>query len=751
MNRLFTVLSLFLCGSAAAVTLVEGGRPVAKIVIPEKANPVEKEAARELQMFIKKASGAKLKITSSAASGARILIGRAAELGEIKPFSAKIVAGPDTLKLAGGDGDKPLAKGNGAEETPCGTLYAVYEFAERELNARFLWPDERYGIVTDRKQTIRAVDSYDYVPPFENVRIRKVENRYSRRAARIVTTPINYPDGGRGGHAFVNWWKEFGETHPDFFEEVKGKRNPRMGASMCVANPAFHAEVVRRWREARAKEPGKAFAINACENDTKGNCTCLMCTAWNDPKADPGDASERYAHFYKALYELAAKEDPSVRIYGYAYSNYVNPPRLLKLPENVCIGFVPSPLFPYDEKSREHVLGNIRKWQEVGCTLNYRPNVLDGYAMPEDISTDYYTEFQAMRAARMKAIDIDGPNASFATQGPYLYALFRMMVRPDSSLEKLKDEYYSAFGPAKDAVREYWEFWNRYTLDNAEMFHEIPKKYNPLRHSIFFGFHYAFYAHRLFPQAVLDEGLLLLEKALKAAAGSEDDLKRVEFLKAGLEHAKLCAEACAVFAEKKSSNAERQAVVNKVKKFSETSLPKYAADVKSVSTIAGRNEQVAWTFIDFPPEMTLELPLKWRLKLDPEDQGASLGYGTYGFDDSSWQFIGTDRHLEKQGIAFGYKNAWFRTKVEIPEKFRGLRTIAYFRGIDEGCVLYVNGQVAGTLKFDPANDPDTWKKPMSFDITRFIPADGKIVVSMKVVNDVNRGGLWQPSELRFMK
>ena len=153
------------------------------------------------------------------------------------------------------------------------------------------------------------------------------------------------------------------------------------------------------------------------------------------------------------------------------------------------------------------------------------------------------------------------------------------------------------------------------------------------------------------------------------------------------------------------------------------------------------------------PESPYVLSLNgdWKISWCGDPAQRPLDFWKTDFDDSTWGFIDTDRHLEKQGVPFGYKNAWFRTKVEIPEKFRGLRTIAYFRGIDEGCVLYVNGQVAGTLKFDPGNDPDTWKKPMSFDITRFVPADGRIVISMKVINDVNKGGLWQPSELRFME
>ena len=751
-KMLMTAAAALVACPLSAVVLVEDGKARAEIVLPEKAWPAEKLAAEELRFLLKKASGADLAVVEKGKARpgfAQVLVGRAAGLEGLAPFAGKVAAEGDALRIAGGDGPGEIKKTN----TPCGTLYAVYEFADRELGARFLWPDNKLGVVVEKKPTVSvsAGVSYAYEPPFENVRIRHFPIAWGRRAARICEKKVNYPDGRSGGHAFVNWWKTYAETHPDFFEMVKGKRNAKPGASMCVANPAFHAEIVRLWKEARAKAPGKVFAINACENDTKGRCQCPLCTAWNDPEADPKDASERYAHFYKALYELAAQEDPSVRVYGYAYSNYVNPPRLLTLPENVFISYVPSPLLPYDAASREKVIGNIHKWQKVGCTLNYRPNLLDGYAMPEDISTDYYAEFQEMLKAHMKAIDIDGPNKSFATQGPFLYILGRMMVHPDWTLERLKDEYYSAFGPAKDAVRDYWEYWNRYALDNADMFHEIPKKHNPLRHGIFFGFHYAFYAHMLFPPDVMSRGSALLDRALAAAQKSPDDLSRVQFLKAGLDHATLCARACAVFRDKKTTTEQRAKALGEVKEFREKRLPEWAADVFRFCKIAGHNEQVAWTFNSFDPEMLIELPLKWRLKLDPEDKGASLGYGEYGFDDSSWQWIDTDRHLEKQGIEFGYKNAWYRTKVDVPAKFKGARCVAHFGGIDEGCVLYINGKKAGEFKFDPANDPDTWRRPMEFDITAFMPADGKLSIALKVVNDINRGGLWQPSELRFFK
>ena len=624
------ILALVLSTAAGGATLVEGGLAKAVVVVPDKMLPAEEMALEELNAFIFKSCGVKFEVlheSKAPKTGARILLGRAAGLKGLSRGEGRVVADAQVVRIAGGD-DHGHPKNQLKVAT--GTLYAVYEFLDRELGVRFLWPDMNDGIVCRPRKNLRVAGSYGWKPSFENVRIRKFDRLWVRRAARVVSTQINYPDGGVGGHAFENWRKQYAETNPDFFYMNEAGERDLFSGPMCVANPALHAEIVRLWREARAKEPGKVFAINACENDTKGKCRCELCTEWNAPEAEPGDASERYAHFYKALYELAAKDDPSVRVYGYAYSNYINPPRHFTLPENVIVGFVPSPKLPYDKASRKEVHGLIDGWRKSGCTLNYRPNLLDGYAMPADISTDYYAEFQAMRSARMKSVDIDGPNASFATQGPYLYVLSRMMVHPDWSLEKLKDEYYSAFGPAKEAVREYWEFWNRYALDNAEMFHEVPRKHNPVRHSMFFGFHYAFYAHHLFPRSKLEEGIPYLKNAMAAAKGSPEDARRVRFLAAGLRHAILCSECCRVYQDKSATKESKVAALKAVREFRASKLPRYASNVE-MFTKPGFCEMLAWPYASYDPAKIDDLPSGVKFDDGNRPAGIPVGRGAVKF------------------------------------------------------------------------------------------------------------------------
>lgn len=751
-SQIIVILAALACPWLAVgdVVLVKDGKSCAEIVLPKDAWDVEKYAAEEFVHFLKKSTGAELPVVrmgDEKQSAAKVLIGRAAALDSLPQWKGRVVSKDGALRIAGGDDKSFSRKSNGRA---CGTLYAVYEFFDRELNLKFLWPDdEGGGTAIDSRRSVVVKDcDYMYTPPFESVNIRHLPVEYVRRAARVVASPVRYPEGG-GGHAFVKWFKKYGESHPDFFEMLNGKRNVQSGTSMCVANPAFHNEIVRIWREACKKNPKIKYDINACENDTAGRCTCPMCIAWNDPGVDPAkDVSARYARFYKALYDLASKTDPSVRVFGYAYANYKNAPRGVILPENVNISYVPDSDHPFDEATRKRVIGGIKGWQKTGCTLNYRPNLLDGYTMPHEISTDYYTEFQEMRKARMKRIDVDGPNPTFGTQGPFLYILCRMMVRPDMSLNALMDEYCSAFGPAKDAVRDYWGFWARHVIEHAKEFHEIPVEHNKLFHCVHYGFQYAFYAHMLFPEKLLKEGFRYLNLAKELAKGSPEHLKRVEFLVAGLEHAILCSRTCAVCADESTRNPERQAAIDAVHAFRKTA-PKWLFNPKGYALRPWFNEPAAWTLHEVDPERIVKIPVKWKVKTDPDDKGISLGYDKADFNDSAWEWGLTDRYLEMQNFGSGYVHAWYRTVIDVPARFAGCKTTIRFGRVDESCRVFINGREAASFKWNPRKDFSTMNYPMSFDVTGFIKAGERNVISVKLTNQSGSGGLWQPVELRF--
>lgn len=768
MNKLFLIGLIFLLQifSVFAFPIVENGLARAQIILPEQATKIESFAADELRRYIKRVSAADLSITNEKKAspdmpriyvGATAAAAKAALRGEELPPASWIVkSAPEALFLLGHD------QGEQAQLTRAatGTLYAVYHWLENELKILWLWPDDEAGTVCPPKDNILS-GNYDVrqSPPLESAFMRQVPLLYQRRSGRINYGRVHYPDGS-GGHAFTKWHKEYGESHPEWFSHKEGEalKPVTIQRAMCVSNSDFHKEIVRRWAAARAKEPEKRFDINICENDCAGDCACAKCLSWDGP--DEGfsfggksakNVGERYARFALEVWKLAAEIDPDVRVYAYAYSNYIYAPTKTKLNKSIMISNVPpsSAPFPRTPEIERELDENLAKWAESGVRLNYRPNIFGGYAMPENYVSQYYREFQGHVKAGMIRLNVDGPNISYATQGPLLYVMGRLLAKPKAKLETLLDEYYSGFGPAAAQVRKYWEHWERHTIDNASQFNEIPKIKNKIRFRSFFGFHYPFYAHVLFPPEAFAAAKPLMEDALEAAKNEPEALKRVQFLQAGLEHAELCADVCALFDDPEKSNAERLAAMNKVYDYRKEKMPPYAAALKFF-TSNNRMEKAVWVFSDFDPESMLQLPLEWKVLMDPENRGEKEKYYAVDFDHSNWRSVSTDRHLELQGYQ-DVSNAWYRLQVKVPAKFLGMRSVLHLGAVDESCRLWVNGQKIGEFKYDAAIDPASWKKPLEYDVTPQVSADGELLIALKVMNEQGNSGLWRPSEIRFFQ
>ena len=340
MKKFLFLFAFLLTLASYGALLVKDGKVNAQIILPDDAYPAEKHAASEFNFLLEKSTGVKLPVVNTSNIKADLLpvrIGRAAGKEQLPGNVGKIISTERELLIFGGDNNKAITTLN----TETGTLFAVYELLEQKLNVRWLWPDPVYGVVVAKMTTVDIPDMELLVKPaLERVTFAHFPIEWARRAGRAHITEVILPRGRRG-HAFVNWYQMYGKEHPEYFALSKKGRLNQSNGPMCVANPAFHEEILRVWQEERAKHPGKRVDINLCENDCKGSCICELCTAWDAPDNPPGDVSERYARFYKTVYEKAVKIDPEVRVYGYAYSNYVNAPRHFKLPKNAGMRTVP--------------------------------------------------------------------------------------------------------------------------------------------------------------------------------------------------------------------------------------------------------------------------------------------------------------------------------------------------------------------------------------------------------------------------
>ncbi len=563
----------------AEVVLVERERPAAVVVTPDQPSAVVRYAAEELVQHVERATGVRLPVVTEsavpAAPAGRVFLGatRAARTAGIEgaalpPEAVRLRTMGNALFIAGHDGGgDPLDR-----DTSAGTLFGVYEWLERDLGVRWLWPGE-LGTHVARTTSVRARETDARVQPqFFQRHLRsglgfKTEHpalgftpKAAEAYAREQTIFLRRHRLGRSerfsyGHAFTDWWQKYGKEHPEWFQLVNGKRGPaKAGArfSMCVSNPGLHEEIVRVWKN-KGGATQRFPAINLVENDIIGLCECESCRAWDGPP--PPDVmrfysksskvygtqfvSDRYAKFALAVQALAAKENPDVKVVGYVYFNYFQAPTSgVKLNDNVILGYCPSGgWYPRADDEHAWYQRQWRGWRDAGARLFFRVNYfLDGYTLPYIFAHQFADDFQHAARNGMAASDFDSLTGQWGVQGPTLYLLLRLHTRPAAAADVLLAEYYAAFGPAGPAVKAYFDHWERYLLDGRP---RLAAAFEDRVASRWRSF--AKVAYRVFPAECFPPAEARLQRAAERAAGDREATARVEFLRLGLAHAKLSA------------------------------------------------------------------------------------------------------------------------------------------------------------------------------------------------------------------
>ena len=605
----------------AAVVVLSGGRPQADIVIPEKPNAVERLAAEELAYHLGKMGGCTFKtisedaLASSSAKG-HFFIGatKAAKAAGLDGVAMEMEAwrvrtAGDAVILVGCD----VVRGSITDlwaKSSRGTLYAVYDFLFKSCGVRWLWPGESGEVVPKRRDL--SVDEGDICglmrigmrlfygmrekplsDGFVGFRDATARTRYYADTAKfLLRQRLGTRRSIRGGHCFQQYWKRFGESHPEYFNRLPdGKRRPlngdRSGASvtMCVSEPGLWRQIAEDAKDgmARTKATGGEIYVGICENDSPGMCTCPRCRAWDAPsdlfaqsdywscsgkdslacgnrfwrlcdvrwgelgcdwtKPRPPDISDRYARFYNSVVAELRKIEPTARVVGYAYANYSEGPKNTKMSPGVTIEYVPRNFFPYVEADSRHLRREWDAWRAAGADeMLFRPNyTLSGANFPVDYGRYAVADLVYIASNGLAGCRFDSLMGSWGSQTALMYTLLRNLADPTLGYDAALDELCGAFGPAGRDVRRYFKFVADFSASvKYEDYVRIgwknrcSKQYPAGGHNRF-----ANIVHDLYPDSFFVEAAEMLSAAARAAKGDEDASRRVAFLRKGLEDARL--------------------------------------------------------------------------------------------------------------------------------------------------------------------------------------------------------------------
>lgn len=485
-------------------------------------------------------------------AAAFVLIGEGEATRKLGVTAEGLGSGGIRLKTTG---NAVVLLGSTAGPDTRGCRYAVVALLE-ELGFRFLWPAETGKVVPKSATVVVPPLDKRYSPPLLYRYIRwqpqtprgfdkglgllgssQEEWKKLRGEATKLTSPVSWVDwhgnnvdvvgslGGHNGAGLGAGGQDALKQHPEWGAlQADGTRDQSKTERyrLCVSNPelaAYVADLIIK----RVNEAPKTVSYSLSPNDggTSSFCMCEACKRLDPPNApkvkimifakvgqsqrteiEYPSLTDRYVHYWNAVAERVTKVHPNLLLVIDAYSVYSTPPVRERLHPNLVVRYVPTD--PADWEG----------WKAAGAKkMFWRPNNLhSGYregAINLDASARAVADtMNLLGQGGIIGTDMQGIYDNWATQGLAYYVAARTTWNPALKFEEILNDFCrSGFGPAAEAVRQY--------------FLKIDALGRPF--------------DKYTAQAVA-ELKAQLDAADKAAAGDEAVRARIAFLRAGLDY-----------------------------------------------------------------------------------------------------------------------------------------------------------------------------------------------------------------------
>ena len=392
-------------------------------------------------------------------------------------------------------------------------------------------------------------------------------------------------------------------------------------------------------------------------------------------------------------------------------------------------------------------------WSNNGAKIMMRPNfTLAGHCFPIYYAKNFADCFALAYAHGLIGVDLDSLSGMYATQGPNLYMIARLQSNPDVSPDQVLNEFYGAFGPASEYIREYFEYLEKIS-DNASTGKEKDLIEGGRWVEFFLN------ADTIFTAEVFSKCHSILNKAVHAADGDETTASRVKFLQIGLQNAELTANTQKYF---KKYESDDRAIID------------FATSLQRLDKFRQENQKTFFGNIDFmqfaenrkwPRKMlnlvnntTTQLPMRWKFMWDPEKIGEAKKWFNIDFDDNKWREINVGEFWEKQPVGAEWRtrhkrdydgDAWYRHSFNVPKLNSGDRLYLLFGAVDDSCVIWINGQKVVDRPYPFKGNKNSWRDPFEVDITNFIYSNKPNIIAAKVTDSQGFGGVWKPVFLKI--
>lgn len=478
------------------------------IILPENPNSIEVFAAKELCKHLRLIYGFELPVLSGNSSqkydqyfyvGVRpkdfIRTLQSEEAVYIIKGNKIFLFGEDTIQVSKSNDipeleNRMLAEVLQLRYNRTGTLFAVYNFLEKELGIKWIKPGDN-GIFFLKNKSYTVYDKHEnWLPRLIQRNIRVIQHSHLSSVTPIEFALTKEQSQGKSAdeliwlrrmrfgygkyyqfrHAFTNYWEEYKDSLPNVFAlNAFGERRPLnrvQRVKMCPSNDQLVDVVVSNWLEGKKKYPWQnSGSLSGCENDSDGQgdaewCHCKNCLAL-DSHLGAGSLSyhltDRYVYFWNMLANRASKYQNDILVTGYAYEQMLLPPSRFKLADNILIEFIPRLAGDF-KKTQELYTG----WKRMGMNkMFFRPNDFHwhiGIAMGQERRV--YQNLKLALVNGASGTDYDSMIGYWEGISDLTYFIVAKAHQfPEASFEELESDFMSVFGASEPYIRQYYKHW----------------------------------------------------------------------------------------------------------------------------------------------------------------------------------------------------------------------------------------------------------------------------------------------------
>lgn len=142
-------------------------------------------------------------------------------------------------------------------------------------------------------------------------------------------------------------------------------------------------------------------------------------------------------------------------------------------------------------------------------------------------------------------------------------------------------------------------------------------------------------------------------------------------------------------------------------------------------------------FIKAENENGISLNGDWFFKIDPENKGIQEKWYEIGYPGKEWRIIKVPGYWENQFEDLKDYNgyAWYWKRVSIPEELKGKPLTLKFSGVDDDCIVYINGKKVYENK--------GYNVSFEIDISKEVQKTDELIIAVQVYDNFQDGGIYK--------